>query len=543
MSHIRAAYLLCTNPRSGSWMLAEGLRATGVVGRPEEYFNPSLRALYLRDFKLPARTSPATLLATMLRAGTTPNGVFAAKVHRLNYAAMLDLLRDATGEHDADEVDLLTGVFPNLVLVHHDRADRVGQALSWHRALATDNWWHVPGRRDIRAEGDVRLDVDRVAALERRLEQDDAAWRELFARASLPVIPSTYEDLVSDYAGTLRRVVRAVGGPADVAISAPPLARQSDRTTDRWRAEYLRRARSRRTRAGASIVVVSHNEGSNLARTVSGLRTTTPAGTEIVVVDDCSTDGSVDDLRAADLDVVVVRAPRRLGVAGSRNAGAEASEGDVVVFSDAHVDVADGWLPPLLDELSDGEVGAVAPTVADRSDPSVRGYGFTWPNLGMAVRWLRAAPEGPGDVPFLCGCFLALRRDTFDELGGFDDGMMRWGSEDAELSLRLWRSGLACRVVPQSVVGHLFRPAFGYAVAWEHTLHNMLRLATLHLDAELVAVALDRMIEQPAVPAAIALLDLPDIDERRRAAERASWRPGRAVLEQFGIPVTAEAAA
>src|SRR5690349_415976 len=155
MTRMRAAYLICTNPRSGSWLVAEGLRATGVAGRPEEYFNPTLRTLYLRDFKLPEHTTAEALLERMVRGGTTANGVFGAKIHRLNYAAMLDLLRQATGEPDADEIALLTSVFPNLTLVHHDRVDRVGQALSWHRALLTDNWWHVHGRRDIRAEDDL----------------------------------------------------------------------------------------------------------------------------------------------------------------------------------------------------------------------------------------------------------------------------------------------------------------------------------------------------------------------------------------------------
>ncbi|MFK5243164.1 hypothetical protein ACI3PF_20880, partial [Lactococcus lactis] len=86
-----------------------------------------------------------------------------AKVHRLHYAPLIDLLRDASGDRDADEVALLTAVFPALTLVHHDRLDRVGQALSWHRALATDNWWHVRGRRDVRASDRLELDVDHVA--------------------------------------------------------------------------------------------------------------------------------------------------------------------------------------------------------------------------------------------------------------------------------------------------------------------------------------------------------------------------------------------
>jgi hypothetical protein len=51
-------------------------------------------------------------------------GVFGARLHRLQYAGLLDLLRDATGDRDADEISLLTRVFPALTLVHPSLARR-----------------------------------------------------------------------------------------------------------------------------------------------------------------------------------------------------------------------------------------------------------------------------------------------------------------------------------------------------------------------------------------------------------------------------------
>ncbi|WP_186525945.1 Stf0 family sulfotransferase [Leekyejoonella antrihumi] len=538
------SYLICTNARSGSWLLAEAMRSTEVAGRPEEFFNPSLRPLYLRDLGLAADAPADEVFRRMLDAGTTDNGIFGAKVHRMQFGAMLDVLREVTGDKDADEVTLLAGVFPALTLIHHRRIDRVGQALSWYRALATDNWWHVAGMRDVRGEDGITLDVDRVAALERRLCADDAAWTELFARAALPVITSTYEDLIDDREATVRRLVRAVGGPADVTVPRPALVQQSDRTTERWRARYTRAARSRQRagRAGASIVVVTHDEGANLLRTVAALRRTTPPCTEIVVVDDCSSDGSVEDTATRHPGVRLVRTRERLGVAGARNAGADVASGDVVVFSDAHVQPFEGWLPRLLDALQDPEVAEVAPTVCDMHQPAVRGFGFTWPGLGMEVRWLRERPSEPAEVPFICGCFLAMRRATFDELGGFDNGMVRWGSEDAELSMRVWRHGLRCLVVPDAVVSHLFRPTFGYAVEWEHTLHNMLRLAALHFPPDLLTSTIERFQDHAAFPAAIARLDLTDVQERRAGHERGHTRDGRAFFDRFGIPMPAPAA-
>src|SRR4051794_39995083 len=98
MSAIERAYLICATPRSGSTLLCELLKATGVAGRPEEYFE-TLRATgvprqprpYFEDVADPAvldllspgePVEPETAFdpAAGRRAGTTPNGVFGAKV-------------------------------------------------------------------------------------------------------------------------------------------------------------------------------------------------------------------------------------------------------------------------------------------------------------------------------------------------------------------------------------------------------------------------------------------------------------------------------
>jgi hypothetical protein len=103
----------------------------------------------------------------------------------------------------------------------------------------------------------------------------------------------------------------------------------------------------------------------------------------------------------------------------------------------------------------------------------------------------------------------------------------------------VWRSGLRCVVVPDAVVAHLFRPTFGYAVEWEHTLHNMLRVAAVHFPPDVLAATLERFRGHAAFPAAVARLDLADVQERRRDHDRGDRRGGRDFLDRFAIPVTA----
>jgi len=265
-----------------------------------------------------------------------------------------------------------------------------------------------------------------------------------------------------------------------------------------------------------SIVITSLNEGELLRRTVDNHLARLPGDGEIVVVDDGSTDGSADFLNNACDGVTLLRPTERLGVARARNFGAEHAHGDVLVFSDAHVQVPADWGDPLLDVLHRPEVGAVAPAIS-MMRPAAEGstgYGQKFRDATLAVEWLHQQSSEPYPAPLLCGCFLALRRDLFREIGGFDSGMVLWGAEDAELSVRLWTLGYECWLAPQVEVEHAFRAQFPYEVKWEPVLHNRLRLATVHFGSERLHKVVGRLKQYDEFAAASARLLAGDLGAR-----------------------------
>jgi glycosyltransferase involved in cell wall biosynthesis len=73
-----------------------------------------------------------------------------------------------------------------------------------------------------------------------------------------------------------------------------------------------------------SVVIVTHNEGDNLRRTVEATRATVPDSTEIVVIDDASTDGSAERLES-EPGIVIERPDRPLGISAGRNRSRDGS--------------------------------------------------------------------------------------------------------------------------------------------------------------------------------------------------------------------------
>jgi GT2 family glycosyltransferase len=282
-----------------------------------------------------------------------------------------------------------------------------------------------------------------------------------------------------------------------------------------------------------SIVVVSHNEGEKLPLTVSGIRATVPDDVEIVVVDDWSTDQSTRSLYSR--DARVVQPPSRSGVAGARNWGASQARGNLLVFADAHVDPSAGWLAALRAAFADPSVACAAPTITAIGRPGSCGHGCTWAKPQLGMKWLRTGVTRAHEVPFICGCLMAFRRDDFEAIGGFDTGMVRWGSEDAEICLNLWRRGRSTVVVPQARVGHLFRPSGPYHVEPQLVVHNTLRMATVHLPELAVRRVIQAFRGLSSFPLAYAQLVDSDAWKRRESIAAQSLHDGAWFLDRFRI--------
>jgi GT2 family glycosyltransferase len=205
-----------------------------------------------------------------------------------------------------------------------------------------------------------------------------------------------------------------------------------------------------------SAVVLAYRDEPWLERCVEALLASTGVDVEVVLVDNGCTTDAVGRLAALP-GVVVVRPGRNLGFAGGCNAGAAVASGEVLALVNADALVAPGALAALAAALED-TVGIATGSIRLADDPGrLNSAGNPLHYLGLVWAGHFGEPPRPvrEEVPLASGAGCALRREVWDELGGFAAEYFAY-HEDAELSWRCRRRGLAVVHVPDAVVVHRY---------------------------------------------------------------------------------------
>lgn len=176
-----------------------------------------------------------------------------------------------------------------------------------------------------------------------------------------------------------------------------------------------------------SFIVPAHNEERLLGATLQAINAVTQVlaePCEVIVVDDSSTDLTADIARAHGAQVVPV-AHRQ--IAATRNAGARAARGEVLVFVDADTLVHEALLRLALQALRNGAVGGGTVVRFDGGMPL-----YARAMVPLVVKLLQVSR-------LAAGCFVFCKRSAFEAVGGFDERY--FAAEELGLSQALKRQG------------------------------------------------------------------------------------------------------
>ena len=231
-----------------------------------------------------------------------------------------------------------------------------------------------------------------------------------------------------------------------------------------------------------SYIITTRDESpAVLNATLSALaRTTSHVDGEIIVVDD----GSLIPVSLPHNHSLLLRNTEPRGVSPARRIGAAAATGDVLVWLDAHMTFADGWLDKMLAEAASGALLCSAFCDYELTLCHCWGADYVWSGQrdysnqqypGFGLRHRVSSPDAEVvDVPMIIGACYMLSRDAHTRLGGFTPLFRVWGIDEQDLCLRACLMGIPVRCVTTARVGHLCRNAFPYPVSFEHLEFNQL---------------------------------------------------------------------
>jgi hypothetical protein len=202
-----------------------------------------------------------------------------------------------------------------------------------------------------------------------------------------------------------------------------------------------------------SVIIPVHNGAAFLERCLGSMRGSTFRDYECIVVDDASTDTSRDVALKHGARLIALE--RRDGPARARNRGVEHAGGDIVVFLDADVCVHADTLARLDSHFR--EHPAADAVIGSYDDaPADPGFVSQFKNLFHHYVHHQSRAEA---WTFWAGCG-AIRRQVFQEAGGFDEAYTRPCVEDIELGFRLRAAGRRIDLNSAIQVTHLKRWTF-----------------------------------------------------------------------------------
>ena len=237
----RRSYLICCLPRSGSWLLSEALESTGRAGRPREYFGFESYRDLCNAYNLSSRSPVEAVLSRLRDTYSTPNGIFGAKAHWIQFQFLTGLLANAqqVGWHSVTA--RLNASLPCLRYIRLTRSDKVRQAISYYRALRTNVWWDISGKGiAVPPSPTPSFDFYAIDELRKSLQAQEREWARFFAVSGATALTVYYEDMQQDLSGEVTRILNylEVTDHSPAAPSQPRLHVQRDELTEDWVSRY-----------------------------------------------------------------------------------------------------------------------------------------------------------------------------------------------------------------------------------------------------------------------------------------------------------------
>jgi N-acetylglucosaminyl-diphospho-decaprenol L-rhamnosyltransferase len=208
-----------------------------------------------------------------------------------------------------------------------------------------------------------------------------------------------------------------------------------------------------------TVIVVNYNGGSFLRGCIASLAAQTYRSFETILVDNASSDGSIDTLVEKPDQLTILRENKNYGFAGGNNLAARRARGRWIALLNPDAEAAPDWLESMMQAVQERPSHRMVASlqIAMANDSVLDGAGDCYLAFGYAWRggFGRSAEEtpGPGECFAPCGAAALYPRDLFLSSGGFDERYFCY-HEDVDLGFRLRLLGERCQFDPRCKVFH-----------------------------------------------------------------------------------------
>lgn len=216
-----------------------------------------------------------------------------------------------------------------------------------------------------------------------------------------------------------------------------------------------------RQRPAVTVIVPNWNGQALLEACLEALRRQTLPPTEVILVDNGSTDGSIELVKTRYPEVQILPYPQNRGFSVAVNAGIRRAKGAYVALLNNDTRVDPGWLQASVEALeSNREFGVCAPKMLNYFSPAyidAIGVGCIAGAFGYSIGAFEL-DQGQYDAPIevfgACAGAAVYRREVFELVGEFDEEFFAY-YEDVDWDFRARATGVRCLYVPSAVVYHM----------------------------------------------------------------------------------------
>jgi hypothetical protein len=256
-----------------------------------------------------------------------------------------------------------------------------------------------------------------------------------------------------------------------------------------------------------TIIILNWNNAPDTIACVQSLKQSSDLAPSLLVVDNGSTDDSVEAIQNYDPSITVLKTGANLGYAGGNNAGIRQalSEGaELICILNNDITVEPGFLLPLMEAIcKNPDVGLATPLVVEDVE-----NGQVWAlgsiinrRTGVVKRQHAGEPidiwrnKEPIDVDIASGAAMLVRREVFERVEALDESFFLY-YEEVDWCLKLRQAGFCILAVPSSVVWHKVSASLGSSspVIDYYMLRNNLRLILRHWSGALRVIVFTRIV-------------------------------------------------